>query len=109
MEKRIPITTIEFDGAEGKRVLEVYKWLSQDEENDYNLIISEGQDFEKDENGEFRFKVLPSTLAKANKFLFQALVKNVEWDEFNYWPPKDREMALDKLSEITTGEDKKKE
>lgn len=108
MEKKIPTVKVEFTGLEEKRDVEVYKWLTQDEENEYNIIISEGQDFERNQDGDFQFKVYPSTLVKANKFLFDCLVLDVKWEDFNCWPPSDREQLLDKLGEIKGQSDKKK-
>lgn len=108
MEKKIPTTKFEVDAMETKQTLEIYKWLTQDEENDYNLILSEGQTFDKDAKGDFVFKIYPEMLAKLNKHLFAVLVRGLNWEEFNQWEPNARDEVFVKLNEVKNGNDKKK-
>lgn len=104
MEKKIPTTILEI--GEDKLKVEVYQWLSQEEEDEYNSILIGSKAIETNTKAkELSFSVSYSDVLKANSYRLKTLLKSPSWDEVSQWSPDLRKELNDKVTEVI---DKKK-
>jgi hypothetical protein len=106
MEKEIPKKKIKILGED----IEVYEWLTQDEEDKYNNIIMGTEDIDVSGDGvegnNISIKVSAVKLSDARKFLVESLCASLTWDEYNVRSPKFREELFRKISDVRTGKKK---
>lgn len=96
------IPTIEIDIGKGneKLTIKIYKWLSQDSENEYMSIlagdtgIDTSQDLEDTKNlkvGIFKVKASLKNIYKAQQYLLKNILIIPTYEEFNVMQPSVRE------------------
>ena len=95
----------------GSLDVEVYKWLTQEQEDQYNttLLGDEGVDIgSNDGKGEVSVMVKMSNVSAGRKLLVQFSCKNLSWEQYNVLSPKERELLFSGISKIQGREAEKK-
>ena len=87
----------------GEKEIEVYKWMTQDQEDEYLSIMTEGKEYTIDSEGNTQLSVSARALSNSRKYKVESLCKSLSWEEFNNWSPEDRSKLLSVLEK-----DKKK-
>jgi hypothetical protein len=106
MEKSIPTKTVEIEKNGETLKVDIYQWLTQEEENKYNGIL--GSNPVEQPDGKIKYVATPEIIASRDKHLFESLVKGIAWDEFNQWHPTNRTPLLDELLGVVIESYKKK-
>lgn len=109
MEKSIPYKSHKVPGlkvANVERELEVYEWLTQDEEDRKEQITLGDRAYEVEHGKEMTVtvSVTAEKMAELRRFKVEALCRNLTWEEFSIQPPKVR----DAITEILEEAEKKK-
>lgn len=108
MEKKIPTEKEMVEIAGASIEIEMYSWLTQDEENAYTMLIVDPKNYQDGDDGE-RVQVLTAdTIVEAKKFLVENMLKSHTWDEFNVLHPEIRASIVEKLIAKRTESGKKK-
>lgn len=96
-KSKIPTVTVKLsNGFE----LELYSFLTQEEETEQLAILSGDQPLSLDGDSS-KISVTAPQLALVGKHKFQSLSKNLTWEEFNVLSPKVRAEIQEKLNEVT--------
>lgn len=93
-KSKIPTTKIKL----GDREIEVYQWMTQEEEDQYLNTLT--GDKEMSLSSEMEMQTSYSTLAKARNFMVQTLCKDFTFEEFNILSPDLRKELDAELAKI---------
>lgn len=107
MKENIPTRKITVGKGEEAKEIEIYEWMTQDEENEYQgLLFGETEADESTlKSGEFRVKL--KNLLTTNKFLVEHLCKDLKWEDFNTWNPELRAEVVAEVGKVREGVGKK--
>lgn len=109
MKDKIPTIKLTVGNDEYKYEAELYKWLTQEEEDSFQEKLGIN-DMEQDvsslnSSSDFVLKVTIRKLNEANEHRLKCLLKNPTYEEYNTWNPEARDELL---REVTKLIDKKK-
>lgn len=100
-KSKIPTKELLIGKGEDRVKVKIYKWLTQDEESEYQNIVVGSNEFEIGDNTDGVKATVPfANIAKANKFLIESMCVSIKWEEYNVWSPETREELLEKLNVI---------
>jgi hypothetical protein len=105
--KNIPTVKINIGKDETLKEVEVYQWLTVEEEEKKNEILLSNNELDLSSYTGGKKKEIPLTikinsLAKVNKYLIEAMCKNVTVDEYNIMNPVLRNELVEKVNEVYT-------
>lgn len=98
---KIPTITITIDATEDEpaREVEVYKWLTQDENDEYQMTLI--GDVDVSGNADGKFTATTFNAIKARNYKLKAMLKSPAWQEMSVWSPEQRESLMDKVSDLS--------
>lgn len=108
MKDKIPTVKHTVKVGEESVEIEVYEWITQDEEDDLSNAMLGGNDgYTADEFQTATFKIRPENMKEYNKRTLIAYLKTPTYDEYNLMKPVLRE-AIYKVVDSVVKDGKKK-
>lgn len=96
----IPTTKIEIGKNEDKRVIEVYQWLTQQEDDEYLSLLTQGRDFSPDAEGNVSISTNASNIATARNYLIEHYCIGIKSEEFNVMRPDLRQELINNIEAL---------
>ena len=101
-KSKVPTRDIVLGTGEEQVKVKVYKWLIQEEDDQYQtILVGESMDLDMESGDKtantIRTKIGFSSYAAARKYLVETMCINLSWDDFNILSPDMRDELFTKL------------
>jgi hypothetical protein len=101
-KSKIPTDTFTVGEGENKINVEVYQWITKEEDKKYNEFITKGMSIDEGEdgNGEVKVQLRQVDIIEAKDYLVKCMLKNPSYEDYNVMMPKYRDEIEDRIYEL---------